>query len=510
MSEIILGTGRQKSLREVVAAVDKQLRKSQGSARKLLLHGDNVEVTAERRDFKGEFTDFAIHSRVPMDTAGALKALSKEFADACTVDEEGGMYTVRCPAPGTAVSDRTKEALDRISGVLSLAEVWRIHGEDFRVDTVSPELLFQAMVQYKASDVHLAPGETPVFRVDGQVLHSEIIGTLSGVQILAFIRLLGADLYWAEFEDYKQTSFSYHQVGIGYARVSAFMKSGAPHCTLRFLPEVIPSFEDLHVPKDTMIKLAGLHHGLVLVTGMTGSGKTTTAAALVDWINTNYTDHIITIENPIEYVHQNKKALVSQRNLGIDVNSFNDAVTGALRHDPDVIVIGEMRDPDTIRAAINAAATGHLVISTLHSNTASEVINRVVSFFDPVERDLVKLQLRDCLRCVICQRLVPRLGGGRIPALEFLFNDIRPINEAILDGDTDAIRVGMQQTVSHSFLFEDYLHKMYKNGQIDLEHAQTYSTDQSVLDQMIMGTYSIPRLDSLKSLRDPTGGSSKS
>jgi twitching motility protein PilT len=247
-----------------------------------------------------------------------------------------------------------------------------------------------------------------------------------------------------------------------------------------------------------MEELAKLHHGLVLVTGMTGSGKTTTTAALIDYINTNKAVHILTIENPVEYVHRNKKAVVSQRGLGIDVGTFNLAVTGALRHDPDVIVIGEMRDPDTIRAAINAAATGHLVISTLHANTASEVVNRVVSFFDPVERDLVKLQLRDCVRCIICQRLVPRVGGGRLPALEILFNDIKPINDAIVEGDTDGIRIGMQQKISHSIIFEEYLFRMHKEGKIDLENARTFATEKSILDQMLMGTYTTPRLDSIK------------
>src|SRR5690606_23540003 len=202
---------------------------------------------------------------------------------------------------------------------------------------------------------------------------------------------------------------------------------------------------------------ASMHRGLLLVTGMTGSGKSTTVAALVDWINGHRAAHILTIENPVEYVHTNKKSIISQRGLGVDVATFNLAVTGALRHDPDVVVIGEMRDPDTIRSAINAAATGHLVISTLHANTASEVVNRVVSFFDPVERDLVKLQLRDCLQCVICQRLVPKIGGGRIPALEVLFHDVKAMTDGILQGDTDHIRVGMQQAVSHSFLFEQYL-----------------------------------------------------
>ena len=341
-----------------------------------------------------------------------------------------------------------------------------------------------------------------MFRVDGQARHSELTDPLSANQIAGLIREIASDNDWREFEEDKQTSFSFHQVGLGYSRASAFLKSGAPHLTLRFLPEKIPSFEDLQIPSNTMEQLAQLHRGLLLVTGMTGSGKTTTCAALVDWINSHKSLHILTIENPIEYVHRNKKSIISQRTLGVDVESFNMAVTGALRHDPDVIVIGEMRDPDTIRSAINAAATGHLVISTLHANTASEVVNRVVSFFDPVERDLVRLQLRDCVQCIMCQRLAPKQGGGRIPLLEIMLNDIKPIRDAIIAGDTDGIRIGMQQTVSHSFIFEDYIHRLYKEGRISQMVAREYCTEPSVFEQMCMGTYSIPRLDQIKAARE--------
>ncbi len=505
MQEMVLGLGRQKSLRTVVSMAETQLRKTQGIPRKITTHSDTVEVTAERSEFKGDFETFAFSARVSRNVANALRTIALEYTDSCSLEEESGIYIVHCPPVGSAFSARSLEAVDKLSGAISLPETWRVTGDNYRIDMISSELLFQAMLQYKATDVHLAPNEMPVFRVDGSTLRSELIGILSGAQIYALIRQLAADAYWREFEEDKQTSFSFHQVGLGYARVSAFMKSGSPHCTLRFLPESIPSFEDLSIPKETMVKLATLHHGLVLITGMTGSGKTTTAAALVDWINSTIMDHIITVENPIEYVHSNKKSIISQRNLGSDVNSFSEAVRGALRHDPDVIVIGEMRDPDTIRSAITAAATGHLVISTLHSNTAYEVINRTISFFDPIERDLVKLQLRDCVRCVICQRLVPRIGGGRLPALEILFNDIKAISDGICEGDTDGIRIGMQQTVSHSFLFEDYLLKMHRAGKITIEHARAFSTDESVLDQMIMGTYSVPRLESLKELRNVRG-----
>jgi len=498
MVEIILGMGHQKSVRSVSSISDRELRKTQGIPRRVISRSEEWHVTAERQDFDKDFSAFDLRLTVNGRVLEDLKSIAAEYAAECSYSQDADAHVFHCASPDGVLSERVSEVMDKLSQAFPLPEVWRVHGEQYRIDKISPELLFQAMVKYKASDVHLSAGQSPVFRVDGQTRPSELLGPLSSVQILEFVETVASDDNWKEFLEDKQTSFNYHQVGLGYSRISAFMKSGAPHCTLRFLPEKIPSFDDLNVPRDTMIQLGSLHHGLVLVVGMTGSGKSTTVAALTDWINTNKALHILTIEHPVEYVHYSKKSIISQRNTGTDVNSFNDAVTGALRHDPDVILIGEMRDPDTIRSAINAAATGHLVISTLHANTASEVVNRVVSFFDPVERDLVKLQLRDCLRCVICQRLVPRVGGGRVPALEMMFNDVKPINDAIVGGDTDGIRIGMQQTVSHSFIFETNLFSLYKEKKIDLDNARLFSTDSSVFDQMLMGTYSVPRLDTIK------------
>ncbi|MDX9972683.1 MAG: PilT/PilU family type 4a pilus ATPase [FCB group bacterium] len=498
MAEFVLGLGTQKSLRSVVTSSEKEVARTQGIPRKLTTHADNLEVVAEREEFQGDFETYQIRLRGGPEVLDPLKDTLNTYSDVCKASQDGEWQVIECARNGTNNLPRVQEAVDKLSGNLKLPEVWRVSGDRFRVERISVELLFQAMVQYKASDVHLAPGQPPVFRVDSQTRQSELMGSLSAPQLMSLIEEVAPARDWKEFQDTKQASFNFHQVGLGYSRVSVFIKSGAPHVTFRFLPETVPSFEDLNVPRAQMEELAKLHHGLILVTGMTGSGKTTTTAALIDYINSNKSVHILSIENPVEYVHHNKKALVSQRGLGLDVATFNLAVTGALRHDPDVIVIGEMRDPDTIRAAINAAATGHLVISTLHANTASEVVNRVVSFFDPVERDLVKLQLRDCVRCIICQRLVPRLGGGRIPALEIMFNDIKPINDAIVAGDTDGIRVGMQQKISHSILFEEYLFRMHKDGKIDLENARHFATERSILDQMLMGTYTTPRLDSIK------------
>lgn len=493
MAELILGTGKQASVRKVAEILDKELVQVEGFARALQARGDSIELTAERPSFEGAFETFRI--RIKHADPAKTETLGKLPGASISSDNGDTIVSIN------PQDEDAEKSLETFGEVYPLPEVWRVHGERFRVDHVSVELLFRAMIQYRASDAHISPGDAPVFRIDGGTRHSEILPPVSAHQIYALIRELANDREWEEFEQTHQTSFCFHQVGMGYARVSAFMKGGVPHVTMRFLPEKIPSFDELHIPAETMVQLAKMHRGLLLVTGMTGSGKSTTTAALVDWINANRTVHILTIENPVEYVHRNRKSVISQRCLGPDVPSFRLAIEGALRHDPDVIFIGEMRDPETIRAAINAAATGHLVISTLHANSASEVVNRIVSFFDPVERDLVKLQLRDSLKCVICQRLLPKKGGGRIPALEIMLNDIKPISDGIIEGDTDHIRVGMQQTVSHSFLFEEYLVRMYKQGLIEKEVARDYTTDVSIFDQMLMGTYSIPRLDSLKALR---------
>lgn len=498
MVEFILGVGRQKGAREIIATAEQELIEKEGVPRKIVARSAALEIVAEREALEGPFTTYRLRAHAKGHALEMMQKVAEDFAGDCTLTDEDGWHILRCPCADANDGERGLQALDEYCKLVALPEVWRIHGEKHRVEPISPELLFKALVEYKASDVHLCAGQPPVFRVDGEIHVSDVLPTLSATQIMALIRDVAPEKDWKEFNERQQASFSYHQSGLGYSRVSCFIKAGAPHLTFRYLPEIIPSFEDLHIPSDLMESLATMHHGLILLVGMTGSGKSTTVAALVDYINSHNTSHILTIENPVEYVHHDKKSLMSQRNTGTDTPSFFDAVTGALRHDPDVIVIGEMRDPDTIRSAISAAATGHLVISTLHSNTAYEVINRIVSFFDPVERDLVKLQIRDCLRCVICQRLVPKIGGGRLPAIEVMFNDIKPLNDAILEGDTDGIRVGMQQTVSHSFLFENYLYGMYKKKQITLENAHFWCTDASILDQMIMGTYSVPRLDSIK------------
>jgi twitching motility protein PilT len=462
------------------------------------VRSDSIEIEAARPQFEGVFWVFTARFRQPTPALRrSLEGFAARSPADCELAEADGVLSLRCAADAADQPQLVHTACDALSEALQLPEVWRVHGEEYRVTPLSPEALFRAMTRFKASDVHLCPGTVPIFRVDTTLRRVQAFEPLSSEQITALLEQIAPAKHSREFAERQQCSFIYHQVGLGYARVSAFMKAGVPHCTMRFLPETIPSFEDLNIPRPAMERLGNLHFGLVLVTGMTGSGKSTTVASLVDWINAHKSVHVLCIEEPVEYVHTSKKSVVSQRDVGEDVGTFYDAVRGALRHDPDVIVIGEMRDPDTIRSAINAAATGHLVISTLHSGTAYEAVNRIVSFFDPVERDLVKLQLRDALKCVICQRLLPKVGGGRLPALEFLFNDTKAISDNILSGNTIGIKIGMQQNASASFIFEKYLYDLHKAEVISLEVARQYASEPAIFDQMRLGTYVIPSLDSM-------------
>jgi twitching motility protein PilT len=487
----ILGFGRQTSLAEVVELAAAEMEITHGRPQKLLADADGIQIEADRSRTDGPLDMYVVRLRAEGELLEAVRKLAaktpamplKEIDGTCELRASGDSKTGASPA------------LAALSNLIDLPEVWHVSVEDARKVPLSVQGLFSAMHERRASDLHLYPGATPVFRVDGRTLAASEFEPVTGDQILHLLKELAPASDWEAFARDHQCSFNYHQLGLAFSRVSAFLKMGVPHLTLRFLSETIPSFEDLHIPRPAMEQLGALHHGLVIVAGMTGSGKSTTVASIIDWINTNKTLHVLTIEDPIEFVHRNKQSIISQRGVGNDVETFISGVRSALRHDPDVISIGEMRDPDTIRAAIDAASTGHLVLTTFHSNTAAEAVNRIVSFFEPVERDLVRLQLRDSLKCVICQRLVPKIGGGRVPALEFLFNDSKLIADAIERGQSAAIRIGMQQMISQSRIFEQSLYELVKAKIITFETAQAHATAPTILDQLRFGTYVPPTLD---------------
>lgn len=498
MATIVVGIGRQNSFQKVIDIACEEMEKKEGDPRKVEGRGGTVQFTADRDDYEGKFERFTFRFEMPGATLEKIHAAADAAPEGiceCTLNKEEEYMTLTMPASNQkdVDYDLVRATIEEIFQLFPIPEVWRYDGLLYNMEPISVELLFRALIQYKASDIHLSPGEKPIFRIDNSMLISELMPRLSGSQILALVKQLSPDEDWKNFERDHQNSFSFHQKGVGYARASAFLKAGQPHLTFRFLPEEIPSFEELNMPPDIMLQLSKLHTGLICIVGVTGSGKSSTCAAILDWINRNRKVHIITLEDPVEFHHFSKKSTISQRNLGTDVPNFMIGVEGALRQDPDVIQVGEMRDAGTIRAAISAAATGHLVLTTLHASNASSVIDRICSFFEPVERDLIRNQLRDCTRAVICQLLVEKKGGGRVPALEIMFNDVKQIADGIAAGNTSGIRLGMQQHISQSKLFEHYLYDQWKNDIISLETAQQYAPEISMFEQIRMGTYTVPR-----------------
>ncbi|GAB4251925.1 type IV pilus twitching motility protein PilT [Deferrisoma sp.] len=285
--------------------------------------------------------------------------------------------------------------------------------------------ILEVAVRARASDIHLKAGLPPIFRRDSQLYPYKDAGRLAP-EVLQ--RLAGEIMTPAQrdvFEHQHEVDMGYGVPGLGRFRVNVFQQRGTVGMVFRVIPTEIKSVKELLLPK-VVEELAMEPRGLILVTGTTGSGKSTTLASMIDYINQKKTCHIITIEDPIEFLHRDKKSIINQREVGFDTLSFAGALKSALRQDPDVILVGEMRDFETIETALVAAETGHLVLSTLHTVDAAETIHRIISVFPPYQQKQVRLQLASILRGVISQRLVPRADGkGRVPAVEVLVSTAR-------------------------------------------------------------------------------------
>jgi len=285
-----------------------------------------------------------------------------------------------------------------------------------------------------ASDIHLKSGLPPMFRVDGALVPLKNGERLMPEDIQAMAHAIMNPVQKARFEETREVDLAYGIPGLGRFRVNSFQQRGTVGIVFRVIPFGVKSIDHLHLPK-VIQSIAMEQRGLVLVTGTTGSGKSTTLAAMIEYINANRTCHIMTIEDPIEFLIRDRRSIVNQREIGVDTQTFSTALRSALRQDPDVILVGEMRDFETIETAITAAETGHLVMSTLHTLDATETINRIISVFPPYQQKQIRLQLASILKAVISQRLVPRSDGkGRVPALEVLVSTAR-IRECIGDKD---------------------------------------------------------------------------
>ncbi|WP_111980274.1 type IV pilus twitching motility protein PilT [Algibacillus agarilyticus] len=273
-------------------------------------------------------------------------------------------------------------------------------------------------VEHKASDLHLSAGVSPMIRVDGEVRKINI-PPLDHKQVSQLIYDIMNDKQRKDYEEHLESDFSFEVPNLARFRVNAFVQNRGASAVFRTIPSEVLSLEALNAP-DIFKDLADKPRGLVLVTGPTGSGKSTTLAAMVNYINETKHHHILTIEDPIEFVHSNKLSLINQREVHRDTKSFNNALRSALREDPDVILVGEMRDLETIRLAMTAAETGHLVFGTLHTTSAPKTIDRIVDVFPAAEKPMVRSMLSESLQAVISQSLLKKSGGGRIAAHEIM------------------------------------------------------------------------------------------
>jgi twitching motility protein PilT len=333
--------------------------------------------------------------------------------------------------------------------------------------------ILQIAVKGNASDIHLKAGLPPLFRVDGALVPLKNGERLSPEQLFAITSQVMTPGQKTHFEKNHEVDLAYSIAGLGRFRVNAFMQRGTIGIVFRVIPFGVKTIEQLHLPR-VVERIAMEQRGLILVTGTTGSGKSTTLAAMIDYINTNRTCHIITIEDPIEFLIRDKRSVVNQREIGVDTNSFASALRSALRQDPDVILVGEMRDFETIETAITAAETGHLVMSTLHTIDAAETITRIVSVFPPHQQAQIRLQLSTIIKGIISQRLVPRADGkGRVPAVEVLVSTAR-VRECIGDKDkqkeiSDAIAKGF--TTYGMQTFDQSLMSHIKGGLVTYDEA---------------------------------------
>jgi twitching motility protein PilT len=333
--------------------------------------------------------------------------------------------------------------------------------------------ILKVAIKGGASDIHVKSGLPPMFRVDGALVPLKNAERLLPEEITNMATAIMNPVQKERFEKHHESDLAYGVPGLGRFRVNVFRQRGTTGIVFRVIPFGVKTIEQLHLPK-VVESIAMEQRGLILVTGTTGSGKSTTLAATIDHINSNRTCHIVTIEDPIEFLIRDRRSIVNQREIGVDTDSFANALRASLRQDPDVILVGEMRDFETIETAITAAETGHLVMSTLHTLDATETINRIISVFPPYQQKQVRLQLGSILRAVISQRLVPRADGkGRVPALEVLVSTAR-VRECIADKDRtkelhDAIAKGF--TTYGMQTFDQSLMHLVKSNLVTYEEA---------------------------------------
>ncbi|HXU82302.1 MAG TPA: type IV pilus twitching motility protein PilT [Polyangia bacterium] len=344
--------------------------------------------------------------------------------------------------------------------------------------------LFGQMLDMKASDLHLKSNAVPQLRIDGSMVAAPNRGPLTPEQLEGLIYAITPERNKHEFADSNDTDFAYTLTGRARMRCNVFRDIAGIGAVFRQIPSKILTAQQLNLPK-AVLDMCELDKGLVVVTGPTGSGKSTTLAAMVDWINTNRDDHIITIEDPVEFVHPDKKCLINQREVGTQTKSFKAALRAALREDPDIVLVGEMRDLETVAIAIETAETGHLVFGTLHTNTAPSTIDRLIDQFPADRQEQIRVMLSESLKGVVAQTLLKKKGGGRVAALEILL--VTPaVANLIREGKTFQVPSLMQTGRGLGMVtLMDSLFDLVKNGTVEAEEAYSRAPHKKEFASML-------------------------
>jgi len=347
--------------------------------------------------------------------------------------------------------------------------------------------MLSEMLKNKGSDLHLRVGIRPYIRANG-ILRNIETDPISVEGMQAIVSQLLSEAQMQKFQKRNEMDLALSGARLGRFRINLFRQRGTTGVAIRAVNTSIPTFEELHLP-DTLSKLAGEHRGLIIITGTTGSGKSTTLAAMLEYMNTNSTRNILTIEDPIEYIFRDKQCIIAQREVGGDTESFASALRHAFRQDPDVILIGEVRDLETMSIALTAADTGHLVLTTLHTLNTMETISRIISFFPPHQHQQIRLLLAGTLKAIVCQRLLTRHDmPGLVPALEIMINTAA-IRDCFVDPDKftnilDLIESGAQYGMQS---FDQAIMRLYKRGFISLEEAMNNASNADDFDMRVKG-----------------------
>lgn len=351
---------------------------------------------------------------------------------------------------------------------------------------VGLQSLLRTVVDNKASGLHIRGNSNAYVRLNGLMKPIDD-SFLPNDEVKKMAYACMGERERRIFEQYSAVDFSLDAKSFGRFRFNVFRQMGKICMAIRHIPLKIPTFEELRLPGDILRKMSNTRRGLILVTGMTGSGKTSTLAAMIDHINKNRAGHILTIEDPIEFMHTDNHCIVSQLELGVDTPSYTAALRAAMRQDPDVILIGELRDPEVMRAAVGAAETGQLVLGTMHTVNVTQTLSRLVDAHPVEQHDQVRLQLSELIRGIVCQRLLPTVKPGMRPALEVLVSTPQ-VRKLILENKPSDLQKAMQQGEFYGMnTFDQALAHLYKEGAIDLETAQSAATSPDAIMLAIRG-----------------------